>query len=150
MTEAPVILLLGPTASGKSAISMAIARRIPIEIVSVDSALVYRGMDIGTAKPTPEELRQVPHHLIDILEPTQSYSAAGFARDARALIADASEVIERHFWDEARGLEGLILLETNTQPGMTPTSLAPEQAAYCGISFPDLCRWMVEDASCDR
>ena len=53
-------------------------------------------------------------------------------------------------WDEARGLAGLILLETNTQPGMTPTSLAPEQAAYCGISFPELCRWMVEDASCDR
>ena len=91
MTGAPVILLLGPTASGKSAISMAIARRIPIEIVSVDSALVYRGMDIGTAKPTPEELRQVPHHLIDILEPTQSYSAAGFARDARALIAAIRE-----------------------------------------------------------
>ena len=53
-------------------------------------------------------------------------------------------------WDEARGLDGLILLETNTQPGMTPTSLAPEQAAYCGISFPELCRWMVEDASCNR
>ncbi len=53
-------------------------------------------------------------------------------------------------WDETRGLAGLILLETNTQPGMTPTSLAPEQAAYCGISFPDLCRWMVEDASCNR
>lgn len=53
-------------------------------------------------------------------------------------------------WDEARGLAGLILLETNTQPGMTPTSLAPEQAAHCGISFPDLCRWMVEDASCNR
>jgi D-alanine-D-alanine ligase len=53
-------------------------------------------------------------------------------------------------WDEARGLAGLILLETNTQPGMTPTSLAPEQAAYCGISFPELCRWLVEDASCDR
>ena len=53
-------------------------------------------------------------------------------------------------WDEARGLGGLILLETNTQPGMTPTSLAPEQAAYCGISFPDLCAWMVEDASCNR
>ncbi|MBE0554209.1 MAG: D-alanine--D-alanine ligase [Rhodobacteraceae bacterium] len=53
-------------------------------------------------------------------------------------------------WDEARGLAGLILLETNTQPGMTPTSLAPEQAAYCGVSFPDLCRWMVEDASCNR
>lgn len=53
-------------------------------------------------------------------------------------------------WDEGRGLAGLILLETNTQPGMTPTSLAPEQAAHCGISFPDLCRWMVEDASCNR
>ncbi|MEJ6398437.1 D-alanine--D-alanine ligase [Yoonia sp. 208BN28-4] len=53
-------------------------------------------------------------------------------------------------WDESRGLEGLILLETNTQPGMTPTSLAPEQADHCGISFPDLCRWLVEDASCDR
>lgn len=53
-------------------------------------------------------------------------------------------------WDEARGLAGLILLETNTQPGMTPTSLVPEQAAQCGISFADLCRWMVEDASCDR
>ena len=53
-------------------------------------------------------------------------------------------------WDEARGLEGLILLETNTQPGMTPTSLAPEQAALCGISFPELCRWLVEDASCSR
>ena len=53
-------------------------------------------------------------------------------------------------WDEARGLAGLILLETNTQPGMTPTSLAPEQAAFCGISFPELMRWMVEDASCNR
>jgi D-alanine-D-alanine ligase len=53
-------------------------------------------------------------------------------------------------WDESRGLDGLILLETNTQPGMTPTSLAPEQAAVCGISFPDMCRWIVEDASCNR
>lgn len=53
-------------------------------------------------------------------------------------------------WDEARGLAGLILLETNTQPGMTPTSLAPEQAAHLGMSFPELCRWMVEDASCNR
>lgn len=53
-------------------------------------------------------------------------------------------------WDETRGLDGLILLETNTQPGMTPTSLAPEQAAACGISFPELCRWLVEDASCAR
>jgi D-alanine-D-alanine ligase len=53
-------------------------------------------------------------------------------------------------WDETRGLDGLILLETNTQPGMTPTSLTPEQAAHVGITFPQLCGWMVEDASCDR
>ncbi|MEM8596149.1 MAG: D-alanine--D-alanine ligase, partial [Pseudomonadota bacterium] len=53
-------------------------------------------------------------------------------------------------WDEGQGLDGLIVLETNTQPGMTPTSLAPEQAAHCGISFEALCRWLVEDASCDR
>lgn len=53
-------------------------------------------------------------------------------------------------WDESRGVDGIILLETNTQPGMTPTSLAPEQAAHCGISFPELMTWMVEDASCDR
>jgi len=53
-------------------------------------------------------------------------------------------------WDESRGLAGLILLETNTQPGMTPTSLTPEQAAFCGITFPELCRWIVEDASCNR
>ena len=53
-------------------------------------------------------------------------------------------------WDESKGLDGLILLETNTQPGMTPTSLSPEQAAHLGVSFPDLCRWIVEDASCDR
>jgi D-alanine-D-alanine ligase len=53
-------------------------------------------------------------------------------------------------WDESKGAEGRILLETNTQPGMTPTSLAPEQAAYCGMSFGKICAWMVEDASCDR
>ena len=53
-------------------------------------------------------------------------------------------------WDDTKGLEGLIVLEVNTQPGMTPTSLAPEQAAHCGISFPELCTWMVEDASCER
>jgi D-alanine-D-alanine ligase len=53
-------------------------------------------------------------------------------------------------WDEARGLQGLVLLETNTQPGMTPTSLAPEQAAICGVAFPDLCDWLVKDASCNR
>lgn len=82
------LALAGPTASGKSAASLAIAERWPVEIVSVDSALVYRGMDIGTAKPTAAERAAVPHHLIDIIDPTQSYSAAEFVRDAQRLIGE--------------------------------------------------------------
>ncbi len=82
------LLLLGPTASGKSAVAMALAERFPIEIVSVDSAQVYRMLDIGTAKPSAQERARVPHHLIDIVEPEDSYSAARFAEDARRLIDD--------------------------------------------------------------
>ena len=82
------IALVGPTASGKTAAALAIAQQWPVEIISVDSALVYRGMDIGTAKPTPAELAQVPHHLIDIRDPLQAYSAAEFVRDATALMQE--------------------------------------------------------------
>nr|WP_315240162.1 tRNA (adenosine(37)-N6)-dimethylallyltransferase MiaA [uncultured Albidiferax sp.] len=82
------IALAGPTASGKTAAALAIAQRWPVEIVSVDSALVYRGMDIGTAKPSAAELAQVPHHLINIRDPLQAYSAAEFVQDAERLLAD--------------------------------------------------------------
>nr|MDP2192250.1 tRNA (adenosine(37)-N6)-dimethylallyltransferase MiaA [Rhodoferax sp.] len=82
------LALAGPTASGKTAAALAIARQHAVEIISVDSALVYRGMDIGTAKPTAAELAAVPHHLINIRDPLQAYSAAGFVADARTLIAD--------------------------------------------------------------
>ena len=82
------LALVGPTASGKTAIALALAAEWPIEIISVDSALVYQGMDIGTAKPTLAERQAVVHHLIDIRDPAQSYSAADFARDATALIAE--------------------------------------------------------------
>ncbi|TXI73294.1 MAG: tRNA (adenosine(37)-N6)-dimethylallyltransferase MiaA [Limnohabitans sp.] len=86
------IALVGPTASGKTAAALALAaalrERGGAEIISVDSALVYRGMDIGTAKPSREELAQVPHHLIDIIDPLQSYSAAEFAKDATRLIGE--------------------------------------------------------------
>jgi len=86
------IALAGPTASGKTAAALAIAEalapRLPVEIISVDSALVYRSMDIGTAKPTREELARVPHHLIDIRDPLQPYSAAEFVQDATRLIAE--------------------------------------------------------------
>ncbi|HSH89563.1 MAG TPA: isopentenyl transferase family protein, partial [Ramlibacter sp.] len=82
MPDARVIALAGPTASGKTAAALAIAQAHDAEIISVDSALVYRGMDIGTAKPSATERALVPHHLIDIRDPTQAYSAAEFASDA--------------------------------------------------------------------
>ena len=70
------LAIAGPTASGKTALALALAQRFAVEIISVDSALVYKGMDIGTAKPSAAELAQVPHHLIDIREPAGNYSAA--------------------------------------------------------------------------
>ncbi len=82
------LCLAGPTACGKSALALELAERLPLEIISVDSALVYRGMDIGTAKPSAAERAAVPHHLIDILDPLQAYSAARFVADARRLIDD--------------------------------------------------------------
>jgi len=82
------LALTGPTASGKTAAALAIAQRWPVEIISVDSALVYRGMDIGTAKPSAAELATVPHHLIDIRDPLDAYSAAEFVRDATRLRDD--------------------------------------------------------------
>jgi tRNA dimethylallyltransferase len=87
--------LAGPTASGKTALALALARRWPVEIISVDSALVYRGMDIGTAKPSAGEQAAAPHHLLDIIEPSQSYSAAQFVADARRLI---DEIRARGRW----------------------------------------------------
>jgi tRNA dimethylallyltransferase len=80
--------IAGPTASGKSALAMAVARRWPVEIISVDSAQVYRGMDIGTAKPSAAEREAVPHHLIDVRDPEQPYSAAQFAVDAQRACAE--------------------------------------------------------------
>ncbi|BBP95312.1 tRNA dimethylallyltransferase [Burkholderia sp. SFA1] len=84
----PVACLLGPTASGKTAAALAFAARHPVEIVSVDSALVYREMDIGTAKPSAEERAAAPHHLIDIIDPADSYSAAQFRADALRLVGE--------------------------------------------------------------
>ena len=84
------VAIAGPTASGKTAAAMAIAKAHAVEIISVDSALVYRGMDIGTAKPTAAELAAVPHHLINIRDPLNAYSAAEFALDAELLITDIS------------------------------------------------------------
>jgi tRNA dimethylallyltransferase len=92
MSGAPrAIAVAGPTASGKSALALAAAQRWPVEVISVDSAQVFRGMDIGTAKPSAAEQARVAHHLIDIVEPTDSYSAARFVADAHRLIADINQ-----------------------------------------------------------
>ena len=90
-TPPPAILLMGPTASGKTAVAVQLATTLPCEIISVDSALVYKGMDIGTAKPDAETLARAPHHLINIIEPHESYSAARFRDDALALMREITE-----------------------------------------------------------
>ncbi len=82
----PAIFIMGPTASGKTGLALALAETFPVEIISVDSALVYQGMDIGTAKPSAEELAACPHHLIDFLDPREPYSAARFRQDALRLM----------------------------------------------------------------
>lgn len=82
------LCIAGPTASGKTALALALAQQLPIEIISVDSALIYRGMDIGTAKPTADELASVPHHLIDTLDPSESYSTGKFCNDAVRLVKE--------------------------------------------------------------
>lgn len=87
-TLPPAVAIMGPTASGKTACALAIAQAIPSEIISVDSALVYRGMDIGTAKPTLDELAAVPHHLIDIIDPLDAYSVAQFRNATLRLVSE--------------------------------------------------------------
>ena len=82
------LFLIGPTASGKTALAVSLVERFPLEIISVDSALVYRDMNIGTAKPDAATLARAPHHLLDIRDPTEAYSAAAFCDDARRLMAD--------------------------------------------------------------
>ena len=84
----PAIFLMGPTASGKTALAVSLVEQFPLEIISVDSALVYRGMDIGSAKPDAATLARAPHHLLDIRDPAEAYSAAAFCEDAQRLMAD--------------------------------------------------------------
>jgi tRNA dimethylallyltransferase len=91
MSKPLAIALMGPTASGKTAAALEVAQRWPCEIISVDSALIYRGMDIGTAKPTAAERAAVPHHLIDILDPGEAYSAMQFRADALKLVREIQE-----------------------------------------------------------
>jgi tRNA dimethylallyltransferase len=84
----PVLVLCGPTASGKTALALRLAKHLPVEIVSADSRQVYRQMDIGTAKPSPEELSAVPHHLIDVVDPAENFTAGDFCRLGRVALSD--------------------------------------------------------------
>ena len=88
MSKDFAIFLMGPTASGKTALGVELAKEINGEIISVDSALIYKGMDIGTAKPTVEEMQGIPHHLISIIDPSESYSVASFRKDSLQLISE--------------------------------------------------------------
>lgn len=128
----PVVFLMGPTASGKTRLALHLAERLPLRVISVDSAMVYRGMDIGTGKPGAEELRRVPHRLIDIRDPDQAYSAAEFRADALEEIAGAEREDRIPFLVGGTGLyfralrEGLSVLPS--ADGEVRAQLAAEAA----------------------
>ena len=140
----PVICLMGPTAAGKTRLALELCRHLPCEIVSVDSALVYRGLDIGTAKPEPEVLRTVPHHLIDICDPQEAYSVGRFREDARqalAVIQAAGRIpllvggSGLYFRSLDRGLSSL--------PAADPALRARLDAEAARVGWPDLHRRLV-------
>lgn len=138
-TFPPAIFLMGPTASGKTGAALALYSKLPIELISVDSALVYRDMNIGTAKPDAEMLLKAPHHLIDIIAPTAAYSAANFRTDALQLMADIT----------ARGkipllVGGTMLYFKTLQSGLSglpeanPAIRAQLDAEAVGIGWPGM------------
>jgi tRNA dimethylallyltransferase len=120
---ADAVLLMGPTCSGKTALALALAERFPVEIVSVDSAQVYRGMNVGTAKPSRAVLDAVPHHLVDICDPAESYSAGRFRSDALGLVAEI----------RARGRVPLLVGGTMLYFRALTRGIAPLPAADAGV-----------------
>ena len=117
----PHLALVGPTASGKSALAMALARsRTDIEIVSVDSMQVYRGMDIGTAKPTKAEQEEIPHHLIDLVDPHDDYSVSRFQADCQAVLADIEQRGHRALLVGGTGLHLRSITDQLEIPGQFP------------------------------
>ncbi|KTD25541.1 tRNA (adenosine(37)-N6)-dimethylallyltransferase MiaA [Legionella maceachernii] len=117
-----IFCLMGPTASGKTALACELVKRFPFEIISVDSAMIYREMDIGTAKPSPEELAIAPHHLIDIIDPPESYSAAQFCEDAVKLV---EEIYSRQRFPLMVG--GTMMYFHALQQGLSPLPHADEE-----------------------
>jgi tRNA dimethylallyltransferase len=127
------VALVGPTASGKSAAALAVARRRPdVELVTVDSMQVYRGMDIGTAKPTPTEQAEVPHHLVDIAEPDEEYTVARWQRDARAALAGIEGRGHRAVLVGGTGLYLASVVDDLEIPGRWPELRAELEADAAG------------------
>jgi tRNA dimethylallyltransferase len=120
---ADAVLLMGPTCSGKTALALTLADRYPVEIISVDSAQVYRGMNVGTAKPTREVLEAVPHHLVDVCDPAETYSAGRFRRDALRLVAEI----------RARGRVALLVGGTMLYFRALTRGIAPLPEADAGV-----------------
>lgn len=119
----PAIFLMGPTASGKTALALALHGQLPVDIISVDAAQVYRGMDIGTAKPNPEELQRAPHRLIDIRDPAETYSAAEFRADA---LREMTEIVQN-------GRIPLLVGGTMFYFRALERGLAPLPSAHAGV-----------------
>jgi tRNA dimethylallyltransferase len=102
MSAPKVLLLMGATATGKTDLALEISRYFEVEIISVDSALIYRGMNIGTAKPEAEILQSVPHHLVDIIDPAEAYSVWDFVQQSRRLVDEINARVEFRCWSVVR------------------------------------------------
>jgi tRNA dimethylallyltransferase len=136
----PVLAVVGPTAAGKTELALAVAERLGAEVVSADAMLVYRGMDIGTAKPTPEERARVPHHLVDLVDPGEEFSVARFQPLARAVIA---EVLDRGRLPLLVGGSGLYfhaVVDDFVFPPTDPAVRARLEAEAAAVGLPELYR----------
>lgn len=133
MTERPVLALVGPTASGKTEIAVGIAERLDAEVVSVDSMVVYRGLDIGTAKPTPDQRARVPHHLIDVAEPSEPFSVARYQELGRAALVGVAERGRRALLAGGSGLYVRALVDDLAFPGTDPGVRAELEAEAAAL-----------------
>jgi len=149
-----VVAIVGPTASGKSALALRAAERSGGEIVSADSRQVYRGMDVGTAKPTPAERARVPHHCIDLVDPSDTYDAARYRRDGRAALADIASRGKTAYVVGGTGLyvrallDGLLLEAAPTDPELRASLERRADAEGAAILHRELAR--IDPAAADR
>ena len=134
----PVLALVGPTAAGKTELALALAERLGAEVVSADAMLVYRGMDIGTAKPTPEERARVPHHLVDLVDPGEEFSVARFQPLARAAIADVLERGRLPLLVGGSGLYFHAVVDEFVFPPTVPAVRARLEAEAAATGLPEL------------